>query len=391
MLLDTLQDKLPAWFSDAESGPEGEMAVLSQCSLGRNLADFPFPAQCSNDEQQAVLDRVAGVLDNLNLLASGRFYRLKELDPEELRFLAERRFISHDVLLGNGQRGVYVSDDQCLSIMVNGEDHLCLRTMQAGQKIHEAWARLNLMDDTLSGVLDFAFNERLGFLTSSLRNLGTGLRASTLVHLPGLALEGRIVEQAEAAKQRHVLLQGVALGAPPGAKEARESRKTAPPWEDKAAPGVNDALFSGRGGALCCSLKEARGDLFLLENQYSLGVSEDEVIFRLREAAQQILAEERRAQQRLLAESRCGVEDRVGRARGIAGGAHVLGFEEGIGLLSSIRLGIAAGLLPTKRVGVINELLLESQGAHLEMAAGRACTELDLNTRRADLFRSRFN
>ena len=373
MLLDTLQEKVPLWLSD--DAPEATGAVVSQCCIARNLSDFPFPERCAEEEKKSVLDRVVTVLDNLDLFAGGHFYSLEELDDQSIRFLAERRLITYDLVKMSGARGVYVSSDQCLSIMVNGADHMCMRVLLPGLQMQAAWSRLNLMDDTLSSVLDFAYNDRLGYLTTSLGTLGTGLQASVLLHLPSVTLDGELSKQVAESKERRLSLSGLSFGIPMGSK-------------GESLGVTAGSLYSDMSGAIRCSAKETRGDLYLLSNQHTLGVSEEEVIFYVSDTASKILASESKSRERLLQESRCGVADRVGRAMGIARGAHVMDFEEAIMLLSSLRLGVATELLSGYSIELLNTLLISSQSAHLEMTeCGHG---LNLAMRRADLFRNCF-
>jgi protein arginine kinase len=373
MLLDTLQEKAPLWLSG--DAPEATGVLTSQCSLARNLSDFPFPARCTSEEKRAILDRVVTVLDNLNLFASGQFYSFVDLDEQSIQFLAERRLVTYDLVKGTDYRGVYVSDDQTLSIMVNGSDHVCMRALLPGLQVQDAWAKLNLMDDTLSSVLDFAYNDRLGYLTSGLGTLGTGLQASVMLHLPCLAYSGKIGNQVAESKEKRMSLSGLITGTP---------------MEGGTAPSVNTtgALYSDMSGGMRCSASETQGDLYLLSNQHTLGVSEEELIFYVTDTASKILKDESEAREKLLRESPRALADRVGRAQGTASGAHVLDFEEGLGLLSSLRLGLAAGLAPNLSIELLNSVLVRSQSAHIEMAEGGH--GLELSMQRADLFREQF-
>lgn len=381
MLVETLIEREPAWIQ--ANAPESAIAVLCQCSLARNLADFSFPGQCSDEEKKRIVDRVCGALDSLGLMSHGRYYSLNELTTREARFLAERRLITYELLAGHGPRGVYVSEDQLLSIMVNGTDHLCMRAILSGNQSQEAWAQLNLMDDTLSGLLDFAFDERLGYLSAGLASVGTGLKAGTILHLPGLALMGGLGAQVESAAKQHLRLCGIR----PGAGEM--ARKLAKPRG--AGSGVLDqALFTDMDGGLCGAPGEALGDLFLLANRGTLGISEEEIVFRVRHQASEIVSAEQAARAALHKESPRALEDQVYRALGTAGGARLMEFTEGIKLLSSLRLGVECDLIANHSLQEMNELLLISQGAHLEIARGQDCDALALSIDRAALFRRMF-
>jgi len=388
MAVDMLVEKVPPWLTEVR--PESGTALLSQGSLARNLPDYPFPARSSEEEKQGVVERVLGALETLNLLENGQYYPLEELTPREARFLAERRLITYEMLRGQGPRGVYVADDQRLCIMVNGTDHVCLRAFRPGLQLSEVWAQLNLIDDTLSGVLDFAFHGRLGFLTAGLNMVGCALKTGVLLHLPGLVLTNRLTEQGDRVRAQQMTLRGVLAGtvtdrAEGGAGRRRQSGPVAD--EGSLDAGLEQALFSDIDGALSCPLNETAGDLFFLVNDGTLGVSEEEIVYHVQHSAGEVLAEEGRARETLLANSPFGMEDRVGRARGIAGGARLLAFTEGLNLLSSLRLGVSVRIAPGLRLEALNGLYLTSQAAHLEASRRQDYDAFTLNIERAELFR----
>ena len=389
MVVDTLLDKMPLWISD--DAPDAGICVLSQGTLVRNLADFPFAHRCSEDEKRTIETRVLGVLDNLNLLSSGRYYSFQDLDTKEIRFLAERRLASHELMFGRGPRGVYIADDQSFSIAINSQDHISLRVLQCGMQPQEVWSRLNVLDDTLNSLLDFSFNERLGFLTTQLSQVGTGLKLGVLLHLPGLTLSGGLAELAGRAEQQRLLLHGIRAG---GTFEARPERMRLAPVGEEHRPSqsrLNQSFLTDLSGSLSTPISQTEGDLFMLTNTGTLGVSEEEIVFQVRHIASELIAEERAARELLLNENVRVLEDRIGRALGLAGGARMLNFNEAVGVLSSLRLGIATGIIQGHTLQQVNELLLACQGEHLEMAAGVDCDDYRLSVERADLFRGRFS
>lgn len=388
MLLESPVDRMPLWLS--ECGPRPEEVILCHCTLARNLADFPFPARCTADERIQIERRILSVLDSLNLLAGGAYYPIAGLTPKEARFLVERRLIIPQMLLAGEARGVYVAEDQRFSIMINGPDHLCLRAQTSGLQPQEAWARLNLMDDTLTGLLDFAFDRRLGYLTSGLAYTGTGLKVGILLHLPCLRELDRVEAAAGRVRNQRFGLFGVKAGFDEPTRVRRASRSTTSEVRHSRSP-LQESLCSNMDGAVSGHIREGLGDLFLLVNESSLGIAEEEIVFHIRHLAEELIEDEGAARHVLMHDRPAQMEDRVGRARGVAAGARLLSFGEGLDLLSSIRLGLAAGLVHEHPVQELNELLLRSQRAHLELAAGHECDELALTVERANLFRSRFD
>lgn len=346
-MVETLLDKPSQWLSG--DGPDADLAVMCQCRLVRNLADYPFPAQCTDDEKHAIEERLVSVLDSLNLLATGTYWSLDSLDAREKRFLVERRLITSELLNGTGARGVYIADDQSLSISVNDENHVTVLALASGIQLQEVWVRVNLIDDTLAGVLDFAFNERLGYLTTSIADLGTGLKASILLHLPGLVMAGGMTRIEELIhEKRHAL----------------------------------EELYPPKS--------EAPGDLFQLVNLCTLGRSEEETVFHVKHMATELITQEKEARTQILSQAPFQLEDRVGRALGLARGARLLAFTEALTVLSSLRLGVSNGLLDRFSLCCLNDVFMSSQNAHIEMRSGRDCDELTLSAERADLFRARF-
>ncbi len=346
-MVETLLDRQAAWLSGNKA--DADIVVNTQCRLVRNLADFPFPKQCSNDERRSVETRVLSVLESLNMLSNGKFWSMEHMDQAEARFLAERRLIPESLVRAEGPRGVYAADDQSMSVAVNAENHVTIQALAAGQQLQTVWTRINVVDDTLASLLDYAFNDRLGFLTTSVGDLGTGLRIEVILHLPALAMRGEISDIETSARDRRHRVESV---------------------------------FRSKSGAL--------GDLFRLTNASTLGRSEDELIFHVKHLAAEIVGRERESRQRLKSEMPVQLEDRVWRAVGVARGARLLSSAEALDTLSSLRFGVAEGHLDQYTLAQINEALVVSQNAHIELRRGHECDELTMNTERADFFRARF-
>ncbi len=357
-MLETLMQQDADWLSG--EGPDSDVALYSQCELFRNLADYPYPGECTEDEQRAIEERVHGVLESLNFLSTGRYWSFNELDERERRFLVERRLVSAELLSGEGTHGVYIADDQSFSLSINDKNHLHLCGLASGLSLQDMWARVSLVDDTLAGALDYAFSDRLGFLTSSLGQVGTGLHASVILHLPGLHLAKRISAAVSSADEKRHTLEGVS------------APKATMPGE----------FHRPNGSTL--------GDLYSLKNRSTLGRSEEETFFHLKHLAAELIKMEREARVEIISSAPLQIEDRVGRALGLARGARLLAFHEASSVLSSLRLGVSSGLVDQYSLHQINELLVASQNAHIEMKSGHACDEFTLNAERADLFRSHF-
>jgi len=343
-----LVDRSADWQSG--TGPEAIVAPSTSGRLMRNLADFPFPGQCSEDEKAGVQDRVLGGLEHAGYLKQGQYCLVDQLDGRSARVLRERGIISDAMVEGTGARGVFIHDDQSLTVAVNDTDHVQIQVRASGLQPQEVWSRLNAVDDALSAELGFAFDEELGYLTAVVSNVGTGLRMSVVLHLPGLvAANALLAIDQELREQRHLL----------------------------------DGVYG--------SVNEARGDLFTLSNGTTLGRSEEEIVYTIRHAALDLIEREHHARRRMLEDSPRSVEDRVGRALGTARGAHVLEFNEAVGLLSSLRLGLALDMGGRHSLETLNELEMLAQPGHLELTKGGECDSFQLGAARADLFRARLS
>lgn len=347
-MVEPLVDKALPWLNGG--GPQSDVALNTSASLVRNLADFPFSSRCSLEEKRAVEERVLAVLENSGLLGRGKYYSVEHIDAREARFLLERGFVSEKLLYAEGPRGVYVSNDQSLSIVINEEEHLRLQAIRPGLQPQKTWQDIDALDNTLVARLDFAFDERLGYLTASLMRLGTGLTIEVVLHLPAMTAFSRMFAEERRIREQHHVLEGV---------------------------------FG--------SVSEGRGDLFRLSNQTTLGRTEDEIVFHVKDAANDLIVKERELRREMKSERVRTLEDRVYRALGVARGARVLEYNEAVDLLSSLRLGVSLDLLGEVSQELINDLQVSSQRAHLELRKGKRCDDLTLNSERADLFRARLS
>ncbi|MGI6461420.1 MAG: hypothetical protein ACOX5J_15255 [Candidatus Hydrogenedentales bacterium] len=192
-MLETLLEKKARWLSG--EGPEADLVIESGGTLVRNLADLPFPGLASDDELHNVLDRVLGAMEGHGMFRSGQFFMIEHLEPRVLRFLLERRLITPDMEHTHGPCGVWLSDDQAFSVMINGRDHVRLQARSAGFNFDEVWTQLSRADDILGGKLDFAFHDKFGYLSASVAEVGTGFGLFAIAHLAGLAMNNRMLSR----------------------------------------------------------------------------------------------------------------------------------------------------------------------------------------------------
>ena len=405
--MDVVVDETVAWLSG--EGPEAPVALACESNLMRNLAEFSFTWRCSSDERAAVEERVLTVLADVGLFETGQYHALPgsqavhdmvaPADAEERRWaermLAERRLLSlfhasprdgRDGTVLSAPDGAYVGDDQSVSVMVNGPDHVCIRVLSSGLDLLEGWARQNLVDDRLAEKLDYAFDDRHGYLSADLAHVGTGLKAAVLLHLPGLAMTGHMGRALDVVAERRHLIWGLEPSATIDTARADSAGD-----EDASCRAVDTgALYSYWYGTFHEESDSAAGDLYFLSNSSTLGVSEEEILHELRHVAEELVALEKAAREELAGEGMHRLEDRVSRAKALACSARVLGFSEALALLSSIRLGATTGLAKDCTMGDVNRLLIACQDFHVRAALGGAEDDLAVSAKRADLFRAHF-
>ena len=346
-MLKTLQDKKAGWLSG--DGPNSGSVLCSYCTLSRNLADFPFPAKCSDDEKTTVEERILSITETDRSFTGWRYFPFKEMSRDELRFLVECRITGNDVARANGSRGVLVSEDHTLSLSINGEDHICIRAMSSGLQLNEVWKKIAHIEEKLSHELDFAFDERLGYLTASIYDVGTTLKAGAIAHLPGMLMTNEFnAVQKDCSKLYSIT-----------------------------------PMFR--------KLSSCQSPLQKIENIATLGRSEEEIIFHLKQLILEIIQKEKNSIAKFRLEAPSHIEDDVGRALGLARGAHLVAFEEAIFILSALRTGINLEILKDYTFRQINELLIGSQHAHVKLRIDGDCDERTLNMERASLFRSAFS
>ncbi|HEU4699794.1 MAG TPA: protein arginine kinase [Gemmatimonadales bacterium] len=332
------------------SGPASHLVLSTRVRLARNLAGHVFQSRNAESERETILRLVEGAAREGVLLRRAVSYRLDRLDRVERQLLHERHLVSKELAGLEGEEkvrsGATVLLAGELGVMLNEEDHLRLQGLRSGFALTQAYADVDRLDAELGQRLPFAFHPEFGYLTSCPTNVGTGLRASVLIHLPGLVL----------TKEISKVLQGL------------------------AQVGLTFRGLYGEGS-------EVVGNFFQLSNQTTLGKSEHELLDHLGKMVRQVMDYEEQARQVLLRDAPAIIEDKVWRAYGLLRYARSLSFEEAMNLLSGVRLGVGVGLIPDVAMYTLNKLLVHAQPAHLAVAEGVALTDPDLSVRRARFVR----
>ena len=322
------------------------MVVSTRVRLARNLKQYPFPARASASQREAVERQVKDALLSGNSILSKefRFVPLENTTEEEAVSLVERHIVSPEFIADRRGKAVLISADESISIMVNEEDHLRIQVLREGFSLKEAAETADRIDTLLSENLDFAFDPELGYLTQCPTNLGTGLRASVMLHLPGLTESGAMPRIASNLSKLGLTIRGT----------------------------------YGEGS-------KSIGALYQLSNQITLGLSENEAIENLRSITVQLMEEERKARAQISEE--IAWQDKIDRAAGVLKSARVLSSSEFMELLSYIRLGLSTGVLQGVTTQELNALMVNAQPATLMARAGKQLDETQRDVLRADMAR----
>lgn len=343
MQLQTMLRFRPAW----AEGPGHAVVLSTRVRLARNLR-APFPALSSPAGLKRVLDSACAAAKAAGLKDAAVF-KLGDLDETDRAFLAERQLISPLLAAAGAHRGVVVGERETLVLMINEEDHLRLAALLPGRQLKAAHACVDRLDDGLSGELDFAFRDDLGYLTACPTNLGTGLRASCLAHLPALSMTGAAGKLIESLTRAGLVARGL----------------------------------HGEGTRVI-------GDFFQISNASGFGRTESEILAALEKSVDALIARENEARAALGAGSaKAKLEDDVYRSIGVLGAARLLPFEESQHHLSRLRLGLALGWKLPADLSLVNELTLSTQPAHLDLLAQKTLAPLERDALRAALVRRR--
>lgn len=319
------------------TGADNDIVISTRIRLARNVAGYPFVTRMKPDLQAELSQRLCEAIVNDDVVPESHYFDLKVASEIERRLLVERHLISKEHEEAATERGVAIKADEAVSIMVNEEDHLRIQVLHAGFELAETWKLADQIETALGERVPYAFSERLGFLTACPTNVGTGMRASVMLHLPALEMAKQIEKVFHAVAKINLVVRGL----------------------------------YGEG-------TQASGNLYQISNQITLGKTEEEIIQEIQGVMPEIVENERRARQFILQRNRQQLEDRIWRAYGMLRHARVISSSETIALLSHLRLGVHLGLLTDLDIPRINQLFVQTLPAHLQVLEGR---ELDPQTR----------
>lgn len=342
-----LSNAISSWMS--QDGPDSDIVLSSRIRLARNFKDHYFPTISNPEQAKEIITEVTQIY---NKIKQDHGYidllRMDELQPLQKRVLVEKHLISPNLADESSHGAVILTEDEDVSIMINEEDHIRIQCLFPGLQLKDALGKANVIDDLIEEHIHYAFNEKFGYLTSCPTNVGTGLRASVMVHLPGLILTQQMNRIIPAINQLGLVVRGI----------------------------------YGEGS-------EALGNIFQISNQMTLGKTEEDIVADLTSVVHQIIAQERSAREALIKTSNIQLEDRVYRSYGVLANSRIIESKEAARCLSDVRLGIDTGYIKSVSKSILNELMILTQPGFLQQYAGGPLRPHERDIRRASLIRER--
>jgi protein arginine kinase len=343
-----LNNAISTWMS--KEGPDSDIVLSSRIRLARNFEDYKFPTLFSPEEAKEIVLKMEDIINTsgFNKFGSMELLKIDELQPLQKRVLVEKHLISPHLAEESPFGACLLTENEEVSIMINEEDHIRIQCLFPGLQLSEALYAANEIDDWLESNIQYAFAEKHGYLTSCPTNVGTGLRASVMMHIPGLILTQQINRIIPAINQLGLVVRGI----------------------------------YGEGS-------EALGNLFQISNQITLGKSENDIVEDLKSVVNQLISQERSAREALRKTSNIQLEDRVFRSYGILANSRIIETKEAARCLSDVRLGIDMGYIKNISKNILNELMILTQPGFLQLYAGGPLRANERDMRRATLIRER--
>jgi protein arginine kinase len=334
--------------SARREGPHNKIVLSSRVRLARNLKGLAFPGWAKKVERVKTLEIIRPAVESLTLMGDSFSESMDNLTVMDKNILVERHLISREHAAKSAGSGLVLNRDESLCVMINEEDHLRMQALRPGLQLKQAWGAIDQVDTKLEKKLDYAFSPDLGYLTACPTNLGTGIRVSAMLHLPGLVLAEQINQIIQAVNKLGLAVRGL----------------------------------YGEG-------TEALGNVFQVSNQMTLGEAESDIVERLNKVLSQIIEHEENARQTLIEKKPKSVYNHIGRAYGILANAHSISSKETMNLLSLMRLGVDLGMFPDLERWQVDELFIVTQPAHLQKRFSEKLSAEERDLLRADMLRER--
>lgn len=331
-----------------QNGKESDVVVSSRIRLARNLKNTNFVNSSKKEDLEKVLQKVESITGNIGY--NLRFIRLKDIDDLTKMCLIEKHIISPDFALNNIDVGaILINEEENICIMVNEEDHIRIQVFASGLDLEHLLDLINEIDSEMSGLIPYAFSNKYGYLTACPTNVGTGMRASVMVHLPGLKQSGNVNKVLEVINNFGMNIRGI----------------------------------YGEG-------TDTKGDLYQISNKQSIGIQEKEIINNMKVIVEKIIEQERTAR-KMLAKNSINLEDKVYRAYGILLNCRKISSEECEKLLSYVKLGTDLGIIKELNDLKVKKLELYTKPANLQGYTNKILDGFDRDIQRAEVIKNIIN
>ena len=323
-----------------------DVVISTRVRVARNIEKYKFPSLITIEESNDLTNEILNAIKDSDDEGDYQFNIIRDLNPRERLVFIEEHLISPGLIQNLDKSSFLIRNDERATIMINEEDHIRIQTLFPGLKLNEAWELCSQIDDNLELKIDYAYDEKLGFLTSCPTNVGTGLRASVMVHLPCLSMTGHIQNIIEALRKVGLTVRGI----------------------------------YGEGS-------EALGNLYQISNQVTLGESEEEIIIKLNKVISQIVARERNTRRYLIETKALELEDKVYRSLGILTHSRLMSSKEAMTHLSNIKLGWDINLIKNEKLKDIVKLMIDIQPANIQKKLERDMLSVERDNARAEIIR----
>src|SRR5258708_28362283 len=339
---------IPPADSARRKGPHDRIVMSSRVRLARNVRDAAFPGWAKKPERVRILELIRPAVEGLPEMKDSFSETMDSLTALDKQILVERHLISREHAPKSAGSGLVLNRDETLCFMINEEDHIRMQALRPGLQLRQAWSAIDQADSALEKKLDYAFSPDMGYLTACPTNIGTGIRVSAMLHLPGLVL----------GEQINPIIQSV----------------------NKLGLAVRGLYGEGT---------EALGNVFQVSNQMTLGENEPAIVERLEKVLSQIIEHAANPRQTLLEKKTKVVFNHIGRAYGILANAHRISSTATTNLLSLMRLGVDMGLFPGAERSLVDELFLVTEPAHLQKKISDKLSAEERDLIRSDMVRER--
>lgn len=328
-----------------QSGKESDVVVSSRIRLARNIIEYPFETRCSKKENEEIVNKIKEVLPSIGY--GLKILKLKDMDDITKMSLVEKRLVSPDFVMNKNDIGaIAINEEENICIMINEEDHLRLQVFAPGFEIEELLKLMVEIDTKFGKALNYAYNDKYGYLTACPTNVGTGMRVSVMVHLPALTKTGNI------QKVLHIINNF----------------------------GMNIRGIYGEGS-------KSAGDMYQISNKQTLGVSEEEIINNMKIIVEKIIEQERLAR-KYLAKHSIELEDKVYRSFGIISNCKKISSEEAREILSDVKLGTDLGIIKELDDLKVKKLYLYTKPANLQKYLGEVNDNYERDIKRAEVIKN---